>query len=86
MRLFMRVVAPAMIENSLPRCINLSSPPPGTLAVSTWTPGIMDNPMSSSRVGGFSQPSAQRGPLAHAVQCAELVAIGITQIGEIHFT
>src|ERR1700722_9028298 len=41
-RLFISVLAPTRIENSSPRRISLSSPPPpGTFAVSSWTQGSM---------------------------------------------
>ena len=43
----LEAMAPDMIENSWPRCMSFSSPPPpGTVAVSRWTQGIMRSPTS----------------------------------------
>ena len=63
-RLFISVTAPAMIENSLPRRMSLSSlPPPETIAVSSWIQGIIENmpPRSDRRSRPCNHDTRQHG-------------------------
>ncbi len=49
MRLFISPMVPDMMENSLPRCMSVSLPPPGMTVSSSFCQGIMDGPERGKR-------------------------------------
>ena len=46
-RLFISSLTPRRIENSAPRRIRRTSPPPGTAALPSWIQGIIDRPRAA---------------------------------------